>query len=155
MLGAGSTGWIPVVSGNMSFKELGTTRFCQKYRVVNEIDPNTNIQTIVIAGQKNLNDGWLPSPVRQSLEGLIVRFYFLLVLRSEAERGRPRSKLTGFIAISVDQGILRLIEQIANNNIHATELLETAALLEHDARAYGAGVSVQRDGRCDLLLPNR
>lgn len=148
------TGWIPVVSGNMSFTEIGKTRESRRFEVLNEVAPAGLGQTILIFGKKSLSDGWLPPWLRRRLESIEARFYFLLVLRSVPKNSRSREVLEGAIALSINESILKAARNAIVSNIHEADT-DLSKLVSGDSFAYDAKVRVTRDGRCDIAMSNR
>lgn len=149
-----STGWIPVVSGNMSFTEVGKTQISRKFTVRNQVGPDGAGQTILIFGRKNLNDGWLPSWLRRNLEQIEARFYVLLALRSHPVGSRTRETLEGFIAFSVYPQKLQSIWERLNEDTQNASF-DVSEDLDADPFCYFADVRISREGRCDLWLPRR
>lgn len=150
------SGWIPVVSGNMSFSSIGRTAPLRGCAVVNEVDRNSGSQSIVIWAKKDSNDGWLWTPVRTAISDKTFEFWYLVHLNSVPEGNRRRGRLEGWIALTPNghEAPLRALA----NKLKGTSPPDATVSCEETSMLSGAHwgkVVVHRNGQCDLELSMR
>lgn len=147
------TGWIPVVSGNMSFTEIGKTAYAQGFELKHIASSDRRNHEIVAWGRKSFNDGWLPARVRRWVEKKETRFYALVALKAHPENQLRRESLEGVVILSPEAGQVKEWYELAENQGVSSVLIQIQNSPSDKVGLYVMQSKINRNGRCDIKLP--
>jgi hypothetical protein len=146
-------GWIPTVSGNLSFNEIGNTRIFSRFAKLNEIDRSSGVQSIALFGKRELNDGVLHPSIRR-IFGVETEYNFGFICYSESRNSQPRALLKGIVYFTDSQNVENILYEFVHGNIGDANRLEFAAesIRKNIKIIRWANVEIFRNGQCTVTF---
>ncbi len=146
-------GWIPVISGNLSFNEIGNTRQVKRFKKVNITDNTSKVQTIAMFGDRKLNDGWFPNWILRLFQQTTT-FRTGMVCFSKGNSLQKRSELDGLAFFvrtgSVEQNIFDFIN---SNYGSPTAMVDFFARTKNSVGIIkSAKINIKRTGECTITF---
>lgn len=146
------TGWVPVISGNLSFTQIGRTRNITPKMCVNDVLAGTSQQVIALSSTRKLNDGIWPSGLR-SLRGIETKFIFGLVAHTTNSVGSSRDRLTGIVYLALNDDVPENVMQYAVQNVGNINLDQIVLRVKNSTQiTRHARFVLLRNGRLDLEI---
>lgn len=152
-------GWIPVISGNLSFGQIGKTSICNKYKystinIVNHSLPNQS-QTISVFGNRDLNDSIIPTKQRlewRAVETMHPFGFIAYAVDNPNTDFLQRDSLTGIVYIAIDKRKNAENEALVKEHFNNPEKIKGIIFsnIINDNTNYGikAEVEIFRNGTC-------